>query len=238
MSESINSLSRKPHILIVEDYEILREELCDFLSFEGFDVHGVESGKELDAVLQLKVPEVLVLDLNLPGEDGISIASRMRKSHPNIGIVMMTARVDHADRIEGYETGADIYLTKPVKPEELVLVLRNLLKRLQQPYSGSETSWIFNSTKQLLINPQGAEITLTGNEAIFFKCLATAPTHRADVSELLLMLEKEDDEAGKMQLEALVSRLRKKIAPHANGEQLIKAAWGKGYQLCVECRLQ
>ena len=238
MSESVKSLSSQPHILIVEDYEILRDELCDFLAFEGFDVHGVESGKELDAVLQLRVPEVLVLDLNLPGEDGISIASRLRKTHPRIGVVMMTARVDHADRIEGYETGADIYLTKPVKPEELVLVIRNLLKRLQQNHPDSEKAWIFNSTKQLLINPTGVEIALTGNEAIFLRCLATAPTHRADVSELLLMLEKEDDEAGKMQLEALVSRLRKKIAPHANGEQLIKAAWGKGYQLCIECRLK
>lgn len=228
----------KPKLVIVEDYEILRQELCEFLDGEGFDVSGVDSGEELNLVLNVVIPDILVLDLNLPGEDGISIAKRIRQTLPQIAIVMMTARVTHADRMEGYQTGADVYLTKPVNPEELLLVLNNLVKRIKPHDSQKENGfWVFNPGKGKLVSPSKEEIDLTGSEVSFIKLMTMAPSQQVDVSELLFKLEKSDDEAGKAQLEALVSRLRRKINKHSDGQQSIKALWGKGYQLCIDCRI-
>lgn len=178
------------------------------------------------------------MDLNLPGEDGISIAKRIRQTLPQIAIVMMTARVTHADRLEGYQTGADVYLTKPVNPEELLLVLKNLMKRIKpQDSLANSQFWVFNPGKGKLTTPAQQDIELTGSEVAFIKLMTMAPSQQVDIGELLFKLEKSDDEAGKAQLEALVSRLRRKINKFNDGEQSIKALWGKGYQLCIDCRI-
>lgn len=228
----------RPYVILVEDYEILRDELREFLESEGFEVSGVDTGDELNIALNVVVPDIIVLDLNLPGEDGISIAKRIRQTFPQIAIVMATARVTHADRLQGYQTGADVYLTKPINPEELVVVLKNLMKRIQ-PHEQriSESFWIFDTSKGSLITPDQNEVLLTGNELAFVKLMILAPSQQVDLSEILFKLEKTDDEGGKMQLEALVSRLRKKLNAHTNGQQSIRALWGKGYQLCINCRM-
>ena len=117
-------------VLLVEDNIALREALQDQLSYSGFAVRGVGDGQELNQALAIAVPDVVVLDLNLPDEDGLSIAKRLRQALPQIGIVMLTARVRSIDRQEGYESGADVYLTKPVKPSELTTVLQTLCRRM------------------------------------------------------------------------------------------------------------
>jgi DNA-binding response OmpR family regulator len=99
-------------ILIVEDNYALRESLADYLQSEGFNLRCVDDGEELNAELAKRVCDVLVLDLNLPNEDGISIAKRIRSAFPKMGIVILTARVQGVDRTQSYESGADIYLTK------------------------------------------------------------------------------------------------------------------------------
>ena len=110
-------------IIVVEDHRLLRDELVDYLSSPDWHVRGVSSGRELDVAMTETPADVLVLDLNLPQEDGISITRRIRKAFPEIGIVMLTARGDQADRALGYGSGADVYLTKPTHVGELESVL-------------------------------------------------------------------------------------------------------------------
>ncbi len=119
--------TRVPSVVVVEDNETLRDELVLYLSEEGFAVRGVGGGgQELNEAIEALPTDILILDLNLPGEDGISITRRIRRSLPTVGIIMLTARLRSTDRLEGYASGADVYLTKPTRPEELVAVVRNL----------------------------------------------------------------------------------------------------------------
>ena len=104
-------------VMIVEDNARLRLELSDYLRDEGFDVTAVSDGDEMNSALESQMPSIVILDLNLPGEDGISISKRLRSALPHVGVVMLTARVRSIDRNEGYAAGADVYLTKPTSPE-------------------------------------------------------------------------------------------------------------------------
>ena len=118
-------------VALVEDDRLLREEIEVHLNAHGFEVHAVNSASALDDLLTQVAVDLYILDLGLPGESGLSLSRRLRSQMPHSGIVIMTARVALYDRIAGYQDGgADIYLTKPVAPDELVLVLRSLARRL------------------------------------------------------------------------------------------------------------
>jgi DNA-binding response OmpR family regulator len=128
-------------ILIVEDNYALRESLADYLQGEGFNIRCADDGDEMNVKLAERVCDVLVLDLNLPKEDGIPIAKRMRSAFPKMGIIILTARIQSVDRTQSYESGADIYLTKPVAPIDLKTVLVNLGRRIEHVKINSP--WIF-----------------------------------------------------------------------------------------------
>lgn len=217
-------------VIVVEDNETLQEELVLFLSEEGFDVRGVSSGEELNQAIQARCADILILDLNLPVEDGISIARRIRNALPTVGIIILTARVRSTDRLEGYATGADVYLTKPTRPEELVAVVKNLFGRI-----GSATppvQWQLDMTALALITPSGSEIKLTGGEALLLKALALNGQFM-DHAALVARLGNADysEKTNKARMEVLISRLRIKLAPHIGLGFDIKALRGRGYQL-------
>eukprot|EP01036_Dinobryon_divergens_P044283 gene44283-59076_t len=125
------SVSSELQILLVEDNEHLREEMLDFLNRPGWVACAVGSGVEVDQHLVQNTPNVVLLDVNLPHEDGFSITARLRATYPDIGIVLLTARVHPADRAMGYKAGADVYLTKPTHTGELLAVLNNLGRRVK-----------------------------------------------------------------------------------------------------------
>ena len=118
-------------IIIVEDNVAVREALCEHLGAEGFEVRGVSDGDSLTTAMAQRPADALVLDLNLPLEDGISIATRVRQACPGIGILILSGRALLSDRVDGYTSGADVYMTKPAAPDELTAVLHNLCRRLQ-----------------------------------------------------------------------------------------------------------
>lgn len=149
-----------PSVIVVEDNEILRVEMVLLLSEEGFDVRGVYSGEGLNQAIEERPADLLILDLNLPGEDGISITRRIRSALPSVGIIILSARVRSTDRLEGYATGADVYLTKPARPEELTAVLRNLFGRIGRV--SPPRQWQLGMAEHSLVSPQGQVITLTG----------------------------------------------------------------------------
>ena len=127
------------YVIAVDDEEDLREPVAAYLADQGLDVDEADGGRALDALLAKRVPDLVVLDVTMPEEDGFSIAKRLRAAHPAMGIVMLTARRDVIDRVVGLEVGADDYLMKPFEPRELLARIRAVLRRLQvAPASAQE----------------------------------------------------------------------------------------------------
>lgn len=231
--------STRISVVVVEDLAILREELVDFLSLCGFAATGVNCGLGLDDWLaqQPRPPELVVLDINLPGEDGLQIARRLRATFPALGLVMLTARKSTADKIRGYESGADVYLTKPVSGEELFAVLNSLHRRL---LPSTTAGWQIDLAHALITGPNGMVGELSANELAVLACMARAPEQLADTADLLLVCADNHRELDKGYLEVLVSRLRRKLSGLIeDGETpLIRAVRGRGYQLLVPVEIR
>ena len=150
---------QKLSVVVVEDHEDLRLELSDHLAYEGMDVVGVDTGDELNEILRNKTVHAIVLDLNLPYEDGLSILQRVRNAHPSVVIVVLTGRVRGIDRQVGYQRGADVYLTKPAKPAEVTQVIQNLCRHLA--FAEPPSLLRVDSFRMVLHSPSGNEVALT-----------------------------------------------------------------------------
>jgi DNA-binding response OmpR family regulator len=219
-------------VLIVEDNERLRNELAIFLREDGFYVNAVGDSSELNVALESEVPSILILDLNLPGEDGISICKRIRESLPQIGIIILSARVRASERNEGYNSGADVFLTKPTNTDELISVINNLSKRLH--FTSTTSLWTLDTELNKINTPDSISINLTSTETLLLKEFVL---HGRYIShdDLFHYLGNPDetDEVNKSKIEVLISRLRKKIGQHFDPNLFIKVIRGKGYQLSV-----
>ena len=224
-------------VAVVEDDRLLREELVTYLEGRGFSVRSVNSGPALDDLLLTEKIDVFVIDLNLPGENGLSICHRMRKTTPQAGIVIMTARVALTDRLAGYQFGgADFYMSKPVVPEELLQVLRSLGRRVKAGVV--DQGWILNLRDRTLCNPQTQQkLRLTHREKLLLLALAQAKDNQLASALICDVFAQEDDSEpmSKHALEELVARLRKKfrVVQSASEEPAIKSIWGFGYALCI-----
>ena len=229
--------ARKTDLIVVEDNETLRHELCDFLSEEGFGVRAVDSGESLNQTLRERFTDILVLDLNMADEDGISIAKRIRTHLPQIGIIMLTGRVLSKDRVEGYHSGADVYITKPARPAELVAAIRNLADRLKP--APVHFPWVLDTLNLTLRYQSNVPIELTANEAKILKTLAltaSCVTHAALIESTAP--SKLTDAMSRASLEVLISRLRSKISWYTGPLNPIKSVRGMGYQLCIKMKIQ
>lgn len=228
-------------VALVEDDRLLREEIVIHLEANGFIVHAVNSAAALDDVMAREAIDLYVLDLNLPGENGLSLSRRLRQSLPTTGIVIMTARVALQDRISGYQDGgADIYLTKPTAPDELVLILMSLGRRIKKDLGTDE--WSLRLRDRTLWGPHpGQKLRLTHREKTLLLALIQAKG-RTLSSAVLCDLYADDDSdqlMSKHALEELVARLRKKFKEvQTEGEEAaIKSVWGQGYELCLPINL-
>ena len=219
-------------VILVEDNISLREALEHHLVDAGFLIRGVEDGQELNQELAISRPDVIVLDLNLPDEDGISISKRVRLAYPTIGIVMLTARVRSIDRLEGYDSGADVYLTKPVNPSELTTVLQNLCRRISPQVDNQ--SWSLHLASLQLVSPAKEVIKLTVSEAKLVQELALSG-ELLSMSRLIEVFGDIDlpEPTNKLRIEQVVSRVRRKMDVLLGGQPSIKAVTRLGYKLFV-----
>lgn len=224
-------------VLLVEDNVTLREELSDFLRAEGFTVKVAGDGLEMNRVIERNMPDILILDLNLPFEDGIDITKRIRASLPDLGIIILSARVRSSDRKDGYESGADIYLTKPTNPVELVSVIKNLRRRLKP--IDNRPNWLLDTIKNTLTTPDNVEIKLTGSETLLIKELVLHGRF-ATHDDLINYVGNpgKDEDSNKLRIEVLISRLRKKISAHIDPSLFINVLRGRGYQLKIPVELK
>lgn len=223
------------NIIVVEDHDDLRETTVASLADMGHFVRGVASAEALDDELIEFAAELLLLDLNLPGEDGISLAKRVRAVQPNLGIIMVTARAHAKDKAVGYNSGADIYLTKPTSIEELGAAVSALGRRIR-PVSLS-TSGIYFNQGTLQLHGQDV-IDISNAEGILLSAFVRSHDHRLEHWQLLELAGKTLDEASKSALEVQIARLRKKLQQVGAGNPAIKSLRGTGYQLCVPVEIR
>ena len=219
-------------ILVVEDNDALREATLAFLQNEGHYVRGVAQAEEIDELPGGFVPDVYVIDLNLPDEDGLSLTRRLRAAHPNAGIVIVTARTRIGDKVLGYDSGADLYLTKPVDPQELRAGIRALGKRLLT-FGWQAQAIVLDLKRMLLISPE-AQVEMTANDALLLSALARAPGHKHErwqIAEIVGGTDAETPSAST--LEMRISRLRKKLAAVGAPAPHIKAQHKFGYTRCT-----
>lgn len=220
-------------ILLVEDNDELREATLAFLQNRGHFVRGVSAAEELGDLSGAFVPDVYVIDLNLPEEDGLSLVRRLRSVHPAVGIVVTTARSEIGDKVHGYESGADIYLTKPVSPMELLAGVTALAKRVKG-HDFHDQVLKFHLGRLHLSGPRG-NTELTNGEAILLTALIRAPGYtleRWQLAEVICDGNSGGAEPSAAMLEMRIARLRKKLVEVGAEQPTIKALRKQGYQLC------
>jgi two-component system, OmpR family, response regulator len=215
-----------PSLILVEDEADLCGFLCLYLEASGFDVRGVGDAGALDRVWRERPADILILDVNLPGEDGFKIAARLRATSP-VGIIMMTARDTADDRITGFDVGADIYLVKPLLAEELLAAVRRLLARLggRAEPAPPARPWSFDAANWSLTAPNGVGVALTTAERRLVELLMAAPGRPVPLADLLGPYGNAD----RNRLDVLLSRLRRKVESKTGLRLPIRAVRGEGY---------
>ncbi len=222
------------HILVVDDDARLRALLSRYLAGEGFRVTTAESAGDARAKLRAINPDMLVLDVMMPGESGLELTEALRREQGHeVPVLLLTARGTPEDRIAGFEAGADDYLGKPFEPRELVLRIRAMLRRALPP-AGAPAGPVqlgsleFDPDRGELRGPQGP-IRLTGGEAALLGALARKPNEvlsREDIAAALGM-----DEAGERAIDVQVTRLRRKVETDPREPRFLHTVRGRGYVL-------
>lgn len=225
-------------ILVVDDDEKLRELVIEYLQREGFSVYGVVNGEEMDEYLSTHSADLIVLDLMLPGEDGLSIARRLRKTMET-PILILSARGDEIDRIVGLEVGADDYLPKPFNPRELLARIRAILRRTESQQTSAETGteeprqYHFGEfTIDLVTNSliRGTEILdLTPGDFALLEVFVSKPNRVMSRDMLIELLKGYERSPYDRSVDVRITRLRKKIEPDPVHPRYIRTVWGKGY---------
>jgi DNA-binding response OmpR family regulator len=224
-------------IVVVEDNQLVLEELVVRLNLEGYQASGVDCGESLDQVFQRERVDLLIVDLNLPQEDGLGVIERVRRASPRIRIIILTARSTPSDKEQGYLAGADLYLGKPVRIRELLAAITSLHRRLQEVENVSQRDWLLFTDEWLLETPSGISLQLTPGETSLLQCLALSPKQTASMNCLLDHLAVASDPDGRNLLMVKVSRLRKKLEAVAKDEETIRSIRQEGYRLCLPVQL-
>jgi len=224
------------HVVVVDDEEDLRDPVADYLRAEGLSVSTAADGAALDAIMRERPVDVVILDVNMPGEDGFSIARRLRAAGP-VGIVMLTAKRDAVDRIVGIELGADDYLTKPFELRELLARVRGLLRRLGSAPApaaslGREVRvgrCLLNLDARKLFGPDGVEVPTSAMEFDLLEVFAARPNRVLSRDRILELAHHRDEEPFERSVDMRIARLRRKVEVDPAKPQAIKTVRGLGY---------
>ena len=229
---------RTDKILIVDDDVRIRDLLRRYLTQEGFDVVQAEDGKALTRVLLREAVDLIVLDLMMPGEDGLSICRRLRAANDRTPIIMLTAKGEDVDRIVGLEVGADDYLGKPFNPRELLARIHAVLRRRPlheapgSPSSENEVVSFGPFTFDLAartLQRGSEELPLTTGEFAMLKALVRHPRQPLSREKLAQLARGREFEPFDSSLDVQVSRLRKLLEVDASAPRFIQTVWGVGY---------
>ena len=224
------------NIIVVEDNDELRDATVDALQQEGHKVLGLSCAEKLPEQASWRRIDLMLVDLNLPGEDGLALTERVRSIQPDIGIIMITARDLISDKQRGYASGADIYMTKPISLEELSAAIKSLSRRLIPP-TGGASSLILDLDRQMLRCAQHQDVPLTSQESTLLASFIRAAEHRLETWQLIEILDKESADDPKGAIEIQIARLRKKLNQGGFPTLAIKSIRNWGYQLSGQIQL-
>jgi DNA-binding response OmpR family regulator len=232
-------MDHRQHIVVVEDEATQRELLVDYLGRQNFRVSGVEGGSGLRDLVERDPPALVLLDLRLRGEDGLTLARWLRESGTKLGIIMVTAAADTVDRVVGLEIGADDYITKPFEPRELLARIKSVLRRTASVATTPPVAVnarrvpmgrrLLDLDKRLLIDHDGREEALAASEFDLLKIFAENPNRPLYRDWLLEATAHREVEAFDRAIDLRITRLRKKIEADPAHPDAIRTVRGVGY---------
>jgi len=230
----------KPHLLLVDDERSIREPLARYLEREGFRTSEAGDAAQARTRLAAYAFDLVVLDIMMPGEDGLSLTRHIRAAG-DVPVILLTARAEETERIIGLEMGADDYLTKPFNPRELVARIKTVLRRagprLLQPGGGVNYAfgdWVLKVGERALVGRDGVGVPLSTGEFNLLQALAERPRAVLTRDQLLDLTQGREAGAFDRAIDNAVSRLRRKIEADPKDPKLIKTVWGGGYTLAAD----
>ncbi|MDS4031261.1 MAG: response regulator [Candidatus Contendobacter sp.] len=230
------------HLLIVDDDPGLRELLADYLGRNGFQVTGVADGRGLWAALEQGPVDLVILDLMLPGDDGLVLCRNLRARSP-IPIIMLTARGDDTDRIVGLEMGADDYLSKPFNPRELLARVKSILRRARSaPAEPGEArrfhfaGWTLDANARQLVAPDGVLVPLGASDYRLLRVFLDHPRRVLNRDQLLDLTQGREATPFDRSVDVQVSRLRRRLRDDPREAVIIKTVRNEGYLLAAQVR--
>ncbi|HYG86780.1 MAG TPA: response regulator [Azospirillum sp.] len=230
------------HLVVVDDEPVARETLAGYLEREGFRISAVEDAHGLRGILEREKVDLVLLDIRLPGEDGLSIIRELR-TRSDLPVIFVTGRSDEIDRVLGLELGADDYVTKPFSPRELLARVRTVLRRttdgarperhnLTRRFAG----WSFDLSQRSLTSPEGQEVRLTRGEFELLAALVRHPGQVLSRDALLDQISHRDGPPNDRTVDVLIARLRRKIEANPADPHLIVTEHGVGYRFAAPVR--
>jgi len=226
-------------ILIVDDDPDIRELISDYFAGHGFDVAAADGAAAMRACIETRIPDVVLLDIGLPGEDGLSLARYLREHH-DIGIIMVSGAGETVDRIVGLEVGADDYVSKPFDPRELHARIKSVLRRYQRASAQAPAptekdprvavgNCQLNTVSRQLIGPDGKEIALTAMEFELLQVFVERPGRPLSRDQILTATQNREWDPYDRSIDIRIARLRRKIEVDPDNPALIKTVRGVGY---------
>jgi two-component system, OmpR family, response regulator len=237
-------MADEPHILLVDDERDIREPLAAYLARNGYRVSRADSAASARQILAARGIDLVLLDIMMPGEDGLSLTGYIRGTS-HIPVILLTARAEETDRIVGLEIGADDYVTKPFSPRELLARIKAVLRRVGEngrsvraPEAESYAfgPWVLKTGERELISGDGVAIPLSTGEYNLLHVFVTHPRRVLSREQLLDLSQGRELAAFERSIDNHISRLRKKIEENPSEPRLIKTVWGGGYMLAAEVK--
>lgn len=233
-------LDRPVHILLVDDEPGLREPLSDYLVGQGFVVSEAESAAAARSMLLSAAPDIVLLDIMMPGEDGLSLCRHLAETRA-VPVILLTARSEATDRIVGLEIGADDYVAKPFEPRELVARIRSVLRRVDRRQPAQEDGtiygfdgWSLDPARRRLTDPEGAVVPLSTAEFRMLEAFCAHPRQVLDRDRLLDIVQGREAQLFDRAVDNQVSRLRRKIEADSRHPDYIQTVRGGGYVLACD----
>ncbi|UOR15899.1 response regulator [Qipengyuania aquimaris] len=227
-------------LLLVDDERTLREPLAEYLSGQGFAVREAESAAQARSLLEGDTPDLVLLDIMMPGEDGLSLCRHLVESR-QLPVILLTAKGEAMDRIIGLEIGADDYVTKPFEPRELVARIRSVLRRSErsgpapsEDLAYSFEGWTLDPLKRRLTDPEGTLVPISTAEFRMLRAFCDHPRQVLDRDQLLDMVQGREAHLFDRAVDNQISRLRRKIETDTRNPQFIQTVRGGGYRLAAD----
>lgn len=237
-------MSGNPHILVVDDEAGVRDLISGYLGEEGFRVTEADGGDAFRRAVDSDLPDLVILDLKLPGEDGLALCRWLRDRAAGVGIIILTGKGGAVDRVVGLEMGADDYVAKPFDLRELLARVRSVLRRTSEAKAATAAptptieqprnqvgfaGWTFDLDGRVLTAPEGNEVALTTAEFSLLATFIGRPNHVFNRDQLVAAVNNRDWEPFDRSIDVLVMRLRRKIEKDSQAPELIKTVRGAGY---------